>query len=276
MEVTQPVEVDPAFALRVRGGLTGTLRRPDPLRSSPTTETSDRVGNDVVREVVPATTRYGACVVSSAESDIRPSWRGWMHAAAFVVTVPAGIFLIMASDTTGGRTSAAIYSLSLAMMFGTSAAYHRLARSASARLVMQRLDHAGIFLLIAGTYVPITMVMFPPKWGIPVMAIIAGAALVGVVLKLAAFDRAKVAGYLLYPLMGWAAVATLPVLIDRLSATQLALVIAGGVVYSLGIPVLMFRRPDPWPTKFGYHEIWHGFVTVAAALHFIAVASMVA
>ena len=75
--------------------------------------------------------------------------------------------------------------------------------------------------------------------------------------------------------MGWTAVLTLPVLIDRLSPTQLVLIVAGGLVYTLGIPVLFTRRPDPWPQTFGYHEIWHSFVVVAAALHFIAVSSLV-
>lgn len=199
-----------------------------------------------------------------------------MHAVAFAAAIPAGITLIAVSDRAAARTSAALYAASLAIMFGMSAAYHRLAKSERSRRRMQRLDHAGIFLLIAGTYVPITVLVFPPKWGIPVMAVIASAAVLGVVLKLAAFERANWLGYLLYPAMGWAAVATLPVMIDRLTGTQLFLVIAGGLVYSLGIPVLFRRRPDPWPTTFGYHEIWHSFVVVAAALHFAAVASIVA
>ncbi len=141
---------------------------------------------------------------------------------------------------------------------------------------MQRLDHAGIFLLIAGTYVPITMVAFPQKWGIPVMAVIGVAAVVGIVLKLVAFERAGLLGYLLYPLMGWTAVVTIPVLLDRLTPVQLTFLVAGGLVYTLGIPVLVTRRPDPWPTTFGYHEIWHTFVVVAAALHFVTVTSIVA
>ena len=141
---------------------------------------------------------------------------------------------------------------------------------------MQRLDHAGIFGLIAGTYVPITMLVLPAKWGIPTMIIIGGASVVGVVIKLAAFERLRLVGYLLYPIMGWAAVIVLPLLIAQMTTTQLVLTIAGGVVYTAGIPVLVMRRPDPWPTTFGYHEIWHSFVVVAAGLHFAAVASIVA
>lgn len=199
-----------------------------------------------------------------------------MHAGAFVVTIPAGLVLVMLADTAVARTSGAIYAASLAMMFATSAAYHRLAKSETARRRMQRADHSTIFLLIAGTYVPITMIVMPPRWGIPILAVIASLAAVGILMKTIIFDRWKVVASGLYPLMGWIAVITMPVLLDRLTTFQLAFVVAGGLVYSLGIPVLYLRRPDPWPMTFGYHEVWHVFVIVAAALHFVAVTSIVA
>lgn len=215
-------------------------------------------------------------MVSSAESIERPSWRGWLHTGAFALAIPAGLVLVILADTAAARTSAAIYAASLAMMFGTSAAYHRLARSDTARRRMQRADHSTIFLLIAGTYVPITMVVMPPSWGIPILAAIVALAVAGIVLKTLVFERVRWLASALYPIMGWIAVITLPVLFQELSAAQLAFVIGGGVVYSLGIPVLFLRRPDPWPTTFGYHEVWHVFVIVAAALHFAAVTSIVA
>jgi len=199
-----------------------------------------------------------------------------MHAFAFAVAIPAGSLLIATTDRSTARTSAAIYVVSLLTMLGMSSAYHRLAKSPTARRRMQRLDHAGIFCLIAGTYVPIAFVAFPPKWGIPLMAVIGTAAVVGIVIKLAAIERAKLLGYLMYPAMGWAAVFTLPVMVDAMTTLQLVLIIGGGLVYSLGIPVLVRRRPDPWPEHFGYHEIWHAFVVVAAAMHFAAVTSIVA
>ncbi|WP_423982141.1 PAQR family membrane homeostasis protein TrhA [Ilumatobacter sp.] len=215
-------------------------------------------------------------MVSSAESIERPSWRGWLHTGAFALTIPAGLVLIVLADTAAARTSAAIYAASLAMMFGTSAAYHRLAQSETARRRMQRADHSTIFLLIAGTYVPITMVVMPMKWGIPILASIATLAVVGILMKTLIFDRMQWLASALYPIMGWIAVLTLPVLFDELSAAQLVFVIGGGLVYSLGIPVLFLRRPDPWPRTFGYHEVWHVFVIVAAGLHFAAITSIVA
>ena len=199
-----------------------------------------------------------------------------MHAGAFGVTIPAGLVLIVLAHSAAARTSASIYAATLAMMFGTSAAYHRLARSETSRRRMQRADHSTIFLLIAGTWVPITMVVFPLSWGIPILAVIVTLAVTGIVLKTLVFDRFRLLASALYPIMGWIAVLTMPLLLDGLTGFQLAFVIAGGLVYSLGIPVLFLRRPDPWPTTFGYHEVWHVFVIVAAGLHFVAVTSMLA
>jgi len=199
-----------------------------------------------------------------------------MHAAAFVVSIPASILLILLADGASEKTSAAIYAATLMAMFGLSAAYHRLARSEAARRRMQKLDHVGIYLLIAGTYVPFAIVVLPRAWGLPLLAVVVSAAVFGAIMKVAAFDKISWLSHALYPIMGWAAVATAPVLIDSLTTFQLAFMVAGGLLYSIGIPVLFLQRPNPWPTTFGYHEIWHVFVTVAAAMHFVAVASIVA
>jgi hemolysin III len=197
-----------------------------------------------------------------------------MHAAAFFFAIPAGIALVTVSERAAARTAASIYAVSLLVMLGMSAAYHRLARSPAARRWMQRLDHAGIYVLIAGTYVPMTIVAMPLAWGIPVLSVVAGAALIGIAVKLSGFARLQRAAYFLYPAMGWAVVIALPVLFDSLTGLQFALVVAGGLVYTMGIPVLVLKRPDPWPRVFGYHEVWHTFVVIAAGLHFAAVASV--
>ncbi len=121
-----------------------------------------------------------------------------------------------------------------------------------------------------------TVVAMPLAWGIPVLSVVAGAALIGIAVKLSGFARLQRAAYFLYPAMGWAVVIALPVLFDSLTGLQFSLVVAGGLVYTMGIPVLVWHRPDPWPRVFGYHEVWHKFVVVAAALHFAAVASLLA
>lgn len=205
----------------------------------------------------------------------RPTWRGAMHAWAFVAAVPAGILLIVFASHPLARTAAAIYAATLLAVFGTSAAYHRLAHTYRARLIMQRLDHAMIYLLIAGTYVPICLIALPAGWGIPLLSAVGGMAVLGIVIKTVAFKRLAWVGYALYPIMGWAAVAAAPALASHLTGLQLGLIVAGGLAYTIGFPVLLLRRPDPWPSVFGYHEVWHTFTVAAAMLHFGAVALLV-
>jgi hemolysin III len=199
-----------------------------------------------------------------------------MHTWAFVAAIPAGALLIIGARGGAATATASIYAATVVLLFGTSAAHHRLAGSARTRAVLQRLDHSMIYVLIAGTYVPVCLVALPPAWGIPVLSVVGAGALVGIVLKLAAFDRARWVSSALYPILGWALLAAAPVLSMRLSAGQMALVAGGGVAYTVGFPVLLMKRPDPWPRRFGYHEIWHAFTVVAAVMHFAAVATVVA
>jgi hemolysin III len=206
----------------------------------------------------------------------RPQWRGRLHSWAFFASIPAGIALIAMAQGAAATVGAAIYSATLLLLFGTSASYHRLAQSERARTIMQRLDHSMIYLLIAGTYVPLCLVAMPPGWGIPMLAVVGSLALLGMVLKLAFFHGARYVSYSLYIVMGWAAIVAGPVLVDHLTGLQLGLIVAGGVAYTVGFPVLLTRRPNPWPSTFGYHEVWHLLTVVAAALHFAAVADVLA
>lgn len=207
---------------------------------------------------------------------VRPAWRGVLHSWAFFAAVPAGVLLIVFAGGAAGRAAASIYAGTLLLVFGTSAAYHRLAHSYRARQIMQRLDHSMIYLLIAGTYAPICLVALPLRWGVPLLATVTAIGIFGIIIKLASIRRLHTVGYALYLVMGWAAVVASPALARYLTGFQLALVVAGGVAYTLGLPVLLLRKPDPWPRSFGYHEVWHGFTVLAAILHFGAVASVVA
>ncbi len=215
-------------------------------------------------------------VVPSPYLATRPVWRGKMHSWAFFAAIPAGIALIAVAQGAAATVGAAIYSVTLLLLFGTSASYHRLAHSERARAIMQRLDHSMIYLLIAGTYVPLCLVAMPPSWGVPMLVIIGSLAAVGMLLKLAFFHGARYVSYSLYIVMGWVAIIATPVLIDSLTTTQFALIVAGGVAYTVGFPVLVVRRPNPWPTTFGYHEVWHLLTVIAASLHFAAVADVLA
>jgi hemolysin III len=198
-----------------------------------------------------------------------------LHTWTAIVAIPASILLIIDAHGTAARVSASIYAASVLALFGTSASYHRIARSERARRIMRRLDHSMIFVLIAGTYTPVCLLGMPKAWGIPVLATVWTGATTGVVLKVTAFDRLRALNYALYPVLGWAAVVAMPVLFHRLTGLQLAFLIAGGVVYTLGIPVLLRKWPDPWPATFGYHEIWHVFTVVAGLCHFALVGLLV-
>lgn len=205
----------------------------------------------------------------------RPAWRGVMHAWTFFAVIPAGVLLIVFADRPAARVAASIYFGTLLAVFGTSAAYHRLAQTYRQRKVMQRLDHAMIYLLIGGTYAPICLVALPTRWGIPLLATVGAIGVTGIVIKLGAWHRVQNIGYALYPIMGWAAIGAAPALATHMTPLQLALVVGGGIAYTVGFPVLLLRRPDPWPTVFGYHEVWHTFTVLAAVLHFGAVALVV-
>lgn len=215
-------------------------------------------------------------VVSPALVEERPRWRGRTHTWAFVAAIPAGLALVVAARGTLATVAASIYVGGLLAVFGTSSAYHRLARSVRARLIMQRLDHSMIYVLIAASYVPICLVALPQRWGIPMLSVVATLGAIGIVLKLTGARRLGWVGYALYPIMGWAAVAAAPALATHLTGLQLGLIVAGGLAYTIGFPVLLTRWPDPWPRTFGYHEIWHVFTIVAAVLHFGAIATVVA
>jgi hemolysin III len=191
------------------------------------------------------------------------------------MAIPAAILLIRWAEQPAHRVSASIYGGALLLAFGTSAAYHLLARRGRIRGVMQRADHAAIYVLIAGTYAPICLVALPWEWGVPLLSVVAVGALSGIALKLAAFGASGAWLNLLYPVLGWAAVVAAPALVRELSATQLLLLLLGGVVYTAGFPVLVLHRPNPWPRTFGYHEIWHTCTVIAGLLHFMLVASLV-
>jgi hemolysin III len=213
---------------------------------------------------------------SLTPAEERPSWRGWMHVVMFFLAIPGGILLIVVARSAEARVGAAIYMASLLLGFGTSAGYHRLARSERTQLLMQRLDHSMIFVLIAGSYTPICLLGLPPAWGIPILCVAWAGALLGIVLKQVAFEKLKILEYALYPILGWIVVVAAPALFDGLTATELSLLFAGGMLYTVGIPVLVLEKPDPWPRTFGYHEIWHTFTVAAAACHFATITLLVA
>jgi hemolysin III len=206
---------------------------------------------------------------------VKPLLRGRLHLGAFVVAVPAAIVLVALGASAGARWSATVYGATLLVLFGTSAAYHRLGRTLRSQRVLRRLDHAAIYLLIAGSYTPVSVVAIGGWRGWTIVAVVWVAAGVGVALKLGWFDAARVVGATLYLVLGWLAVIALPALVPEVSPAVLVLLVTGGVAYTLGALVLARRQPDPLPRVFGYHEVWHSLVIVAAACHYAAMVLIV-
>ena len=214
-------------------------------------------------------------MIATVVSPPRPITRGLLHAAAAIGAIPAGVLLLLQAQGAMATTASAIYASALFLMLATSASYHRLSHFPRCRSVMQRLDHCGIYLLIAATYVPICLLALPLAYGIPVLSVVGTGAVVGIALKLGEFNRFRVFGHVLYLVLGWAIVPIVPALIRHLTGGQLALLVAGGLTYTVGFPVLITNRPNPWPRVFGYHEIWHVCVVCAAGFHFALVAALI-
>ena len=210
-------------------------------------------------------------VISVACGLPRPRWRGRIHTYAFLAAIPTGLVLLLTTNTASERVGAGIYWASLTAVFGVSAAYHRLAITERAQHIMRKADHATVFVKIAGTYTPICLVALPRSWGIPMLAVVWAIAAVGVLVKVLAPSRYIRWSHPLYLAIGWVAIIALPTLIRSLSTLELSLIVTGGVIYSVGAILFWLRRPDPNPSIFGYHEIWHVMTVVAAAFHFGAI-----
>ena len=209
----------------------------------------------------------GEPVFSVADGRPRPRWRGRLHLGTFVVSLPVVAALVLVADSMTAAFGLAVYGLSLAALFGTSGAYHVLARTARAQRIMRRLDHSMIFVKIAGTYTPVCLLALPPAWGWPILVAIWTAAIAGVVVKLVAGPQLLRWSNALYIALGWVAIGAFPVIAASLSPTELVLLVLGGVLYTIGAVLFYYRLPRLRPSVFGYHEVWHSFTVLAALAH---------
>lgn len=203
----------------------------------------------------------------------RPVWRGRVHLLAALVATPAALALFLAAPGVLAKVAVTIYAMSLVGLFAVSASYHRLARTPTAVKWFRRADHSMIFVLIAGTYTPLCLLALPPAWGIPLLVVVWVAAIGGVIMKMTMLGKGPgSAGSWLYIVIGWAAVVAVPALVTSLDGLQLVLLAIGGLLYTVGAVVLGKRWPDPFPSVFGYHEVWHTMTVAAGSCHFAVVA----
>ena len=206
---------------------------------------------------------------------LKPRLRGVVHQYAFGLAVLAGAILVAGAETARARVSVAVYAVSLAAMFGASALYHRITWSPAQRRRLRRLDHATIYLLIAGTYTPFGMLALSGSSRVAVLAVVWAGALAGIVLVFVWSSRPKWVEVIVAVALGWSGILVLPQLVEAVGVTAVGLVFAGGVFYTAGSLVYARRRPDPVPAVFGYHEVFHVLVVVAAACQYAGIASFV-
>jgi hemolysin III len=205
----------------------------------------------------------------------RPRLRGVSHQYAFFASLVLAFPLVASAPTPSARFAATVFAASVAAMFGVSAVYHRVTWRPRPRAWMARVDHATIYLLIAGTYTPYALLALSGAWRVVVLAVVWSGAALAIVLKFAWVNAPKALAAALGVALGWAGVVALPQLAQELGAGATALVLAGGTLYTAGAVVYALRRPDPAPAIFGYHELFHAFVVAGVACHYVSVAFFV-
>ena len=201
----------------------------------------------------------------------RPLLRGYLHLLALIASLPAGVALVRVARDHTPRTAAIVFSAGLCALYGVSAAYHRVTWSPAARARMRRADHSTIFVLIAATYTAVALLVLDPVWQRVLLAVVWAGALTGIGLKIFSLESTRKLTATMYIVLGWAAIAAMPQFVSRIPNDALALIVAGGLLYTGGAIIFALRRPNPSPRVFGYHEIWHSAVVGAGACHYLAI-----
>jgi hemolysin III len=213
-------------------------------------------------------------VLSRPGLELKPRMRGWLHAYAAFISVVSGVTLVAVSATLRGDKAAlatTIYAITVTCLFGTSAMYHRRGWGPTAMSLMKRLDHSMIFVFIAGTYTPFAVLTLPNTSSAAVLVVVWIGAILGVVIKNTWPDAPKLISVPLYILLGWVAVFLLPTLLHSFGVAALVLIATGGIFYTLGALAYGFKKPNPYPATFGYHEVFHLCTLIAAICHYVAV-----
>ncbi len=205
----------------------------------------------------------------------KPFLRGHFHQAAFFYAFGAWTVLITKTNDSTEVIAVLLYGLGLLGLLGISSLYHRIHWQPSARTWMRRLDHSAIFLLIAGTFAPICLLGMNEESGHKLLTIAFGLGALGIVQSVLWINAPKWLSAILYVAMGWLAAPYIGEFKASLGLVNVVLLLVGGVIYTLGAVIYALKKPNPYPRVFGYHEIFHILVIIAAILHFIVVASLV-
>ena len=201
---------------------------------------------------------------------VKPKLRGWLHAGTFPLSVAMGVVLVVLAPTTEAKVSTAVFAVTAAMLFGGSALYHRFNWSPEVAAVLRRLDHANIFLIIAGTYTPFTLMLLDNRDATILLSVVWGGALIGVAFRVLWLKAPRWLYVPVYIALGWAAAFWLPDFFGT-SVAIATLVILGGVLYSAGAIVYATKKPNPSPRWFGFHEVFHSFTIAAFIAHYAGI-----
>jgi hemolysin III len=204
-------------------------------------------------------------------SPTRPSWRGRLHLLGLIVAVPLVVVLVARADGHLARVGLVVYALGLCSMLAVSTIYHRWVHTTRSRAIWRRADHATIFATIAGTCTPLSLLTFATAPAVLVLTPTWTAAVVGATVKLAGWRRARPIGAALYIGIGWFGVVLVPALVARFGPVPAMLLLAGGVIYTLGAIGFALQWPRLRPSVFSYHEVWHAATIVAAGTHLAAI-----
>ena len=210
----------------------------------------------------------------ATDNRTKPTLRGVFHELGFYAALGLGAALVLTADPGRARVAAVVFASCVAACFGASALYHRPTWRPNVRSWLARLDHAGIYLLIAGTYTPFGLIVMSPGWAVPVLSVVWGGALIAILLKVAWVGAPKWLAAAFGLAIGWSGAAAFSELLT-VPLPGLALVVAGGLLYTVGAIVYVRRVPDPIPHAFGYHEVFHVLTVAAAGCHFAAIAFFV-
>lgn len=200
----------------------------------------------------------------------KPTWRGWIHAGTFPLAFVLGSVLVVVADGIAAKISCAVFVVSSLILFGMSALYHRINWSPPVKRVLQRVDHANIFLLIAGSYTPIAVICLPPKKATILLSIVWGGAIAGIGLRMLWTTAPRWLFVPFYLLLGYGA---LMYIMDffAANAAMMILIIAGGLLYSAGAAVFALKRPNPVPGVFEFHEVFHTLTLLAFLCHWVGI-----
>ncbi len=201
----------------------------------------------------------------------KPRLRGWLHLGMAPIAFIVGLVFTVFAPTLTGRIGCGVYTLAAVQLFATSAAYHRGTWSARANAIFRRIDHSNIFVFIAGTYTPLTLSLLEGRARWSLLILIWSIAVLGVAFRIVWLSAPRWLYTFLYVAMGWAAVGWLGQFWAAGGPAIVALIIAGGLVYSLGAAAYATKRPQLSPTWFGFHEVFHACTIVAALLHTVAI-----